>query len=243
MISFITNLLRTVLFAFLLNDYLKRTYPKMYEDILVKSSFNLIYAFSVVQIKLKKLQEYVCKNNPKLAAILEKYNKINIDNNVDFVLEGKIIHSTNISTLNDDHPQKFDFIIYSDCTGEEINKKIISKPITADAKDDYKCEKSDIKFMLIELKFGDKIIKIDLKSDTYNFYVVGNCFTKQFFQYFLIEILKQPESVDNFSIKFIDHNVDTVEVDFSDKNSSILLEKKEYKLSITNDNSEETKKE
>jgi hypothetical protein len=97
--------------------------------------------------------------------------------------------------------------------------------------------------MLIELKINDNVFKVDLKTDAYNFYVVGNCFTKHFFQYYLIEILKQPESADNFSLKIIDHNVDTVELDFSDENASILLEKKEYKLSLTNDNSEETKKE
>ena len=48
-------LLRTILFATLLNDYLKRTYPKKYEDFLVTASFNAVYAFSVIQIKIKQL--------------------------------------------------------------------------------------------------------------------------------------------------------------------------------------------
>ena len=53
MLSFIANLLRTILFATLLNDYVKRTYPKKYDDFLVTASFNTIYAFSVIQNRRK----------------------------------------------------------------------------------------------------------------------------------------------------------------------------------------------
>jgi hypothetical protein len=84
-----------------------------------------------------------------------------------------------------------------------------------------------------------------LKTDEYNFYIVGNRFTKQFFQYYLTEILKITESVDNFSLHIIDHEVNTVDLDFADENNHILLEKTGYKVSIVNnenkinDNSEE----
>ena len=71
MISFIANLLKTVIFSFLLNDYLKRTYPKQYEDHLVTTSFNLVYAFSVIQIKLKQAQKYIYKTNPRIVELIE----------------------------------------------------------------------------------------------------------------------------------------------------------------------------
>jgi hypothetical protein len=58
----------------------------------------------------------------------------------------------------------------------------------------------------------------------------------------LTEILKITESDDKFSLHIIDHLVNKVELDFSDKNDHILLEKTGYKLSIANkinENSEE----
>ena len=94
MIYFIANFVRTVIFSFLLNDYLKRRYTKQYEDFLVKVSFNAVYAFSVIQIKLKHVQKYMYKSNPRIAELLKTYNKPNIKNNIDYVLDGKIIYSS-----------------------------------------------------------------------------------------------------------------------------------------------------
>ena len=237
MLSFIANFLRTILFATLLNDYVKRTYPKKYEDFLVTASFNAVYAFSVIQIKIKQAQNYILNSNPRLSELLETYNKTRIKNSIDFVLNGKVIFSTTILTPDIDHPKNYDFIIYSD--GKSINKKLLTEA-SVDKKYDY--EMSDIRFILVELKIGDNTYKIDLKTDNYNFYVVGNCFTKNFFIYYLTEILKPTQQLDNdnkFIIKIIDHTVDTFEFEFTDKNESILLEKIGYKMLNTSNNNEE----
>jgi hypothetical protein len=228
MISFIANLLRTFLFAALLNDYVKRTYPKKYEDFLVTASFNTIYAFSVIQIKIKQAQKYILNANPRLTKLLETYNKTLIKNTIDFILNGKIIFSTTILTPDIDHPKKYDFILFSDSATS--NKKILE---SVDANKNYDYEMSDIRFMLIELKIGDNTYKIDLKSDVYNFYVVGNCFTKQFFVYYLTEILHHCDHINTetkFNLKMIDPDVNAIEFDFTDKNESILLEKNGYTL-------------
>lgn len=228
MLSFIANLLRTILFATLLNDYVKRTYPKKYEDFLVTASFNAVYAFSVIQIKIKQVQRYILNANPGLTKLLETYNKTRIKNTIDFILEGKIIFSTTILTPDIDHPKNHDFIIYSD--SKTINKKLLTE-VSVDKNYDY--EMADIQFMLVELKIENNTYKIDLKSDAYNFYVVGNCFTKKFFVYYLTEILKPTQQFDNdnkFIIKIIDHDVNSIEFEFTDKNESIMLEKNGYKL-------------
>ena len=55
---------------------------------------------------------------------------------------------------------------------------------------------------------------------------------------FLKQILKIGEEIkddDKFNLKIIDHDVNTVELDFTDKNESILLEKSGYKLLNLND--------
>jgi hypothetical protein len=100
-------------------------------------------------------------------------------------------------------------------------------------------EVSDIKFLLIELKVGENNShKIDLKTDEFNFYMVGNSFNKQFFIYYLKQIVKSSQEIkddDKISIKFIDHDVNTFELDFTDQNERILLEKPGYKLLNLND--------
>jgi hypothetical protein len=237
MLSFIANLLRTIIFGALLNDYLKRTYPKKYEEFLVTVSFNAVYAFSVIQIKIKQAQKYILNSNPRLSELLETYNKTRIKNFIDFVLNGKVIFSTTILIPDIDHPKNSDFIIYSD--GKSRNKKLLTE-VSVDEKYDY--EMSDICFILVELKIGDNTYKIDLKSDNYNFYVVGNCFTKKFFVYYLTEILKPTQQFDNdnkFIIKIIDHNVNPIEFEFTDKNENIVLEKNGYKLLNISKNNEE----
>ena len=40
------------------------------------------------------------------------------------------------------------------------------------------------------------------------------------------------------TLKIIDHDVNRIEINFTDKNESILLEKNGYKLLIPNDNQE-----
>ena len=64
--------------------------------------------------------------------------------------------------------------------------------------------------------------------------MVGNKFRKHFFQYYLTEILKITENTDKFSLHIIDHEVNTVDLDFSDENDHILLDKTGYKVSILN---------
>jgi hypothetical protein len=73
-----------------------------------------------------------------------------------------------------------------------------------------------------------------LKTEEFNFYMIGNRFTKQFFIYYLTQILKISEEIkddDKFSLKIIDHDVNTIELDFTEKNENIILEKTGYKLS------------
>jgi hypothetical protein len=99
-------------------------------------------------------------------------------------------------------------------------------------------ETSDIKFILLEFKVGEnKLHKIDLKTDNINFNIVGNSFTRQFFIYYLKQVLKINEEFnenDKFSLKIVDYDVNSTVIDFTDKNESILLEKTSYKINIIN---------
>lgn len=244
MIDIITNFFRTILLSVLLIDYLERTYPKKYEDFIVTVSYNFIYVYSKAQIFymniVKKVNKKI-KETPKL---------LKLKNDLDLLLNQKndkavMIECIKNGVLSDNLSMtECDFALYSRL---DDSKKCLNKKIVYDLDESIVVyEVSDIKFLLVELKNGTNTYKIDLKTDAYNFYIVGNRFTKQFFQYYLTEILKKSdESVDDYSVHLIDHSVNSVQLDFSDENNHILLEKTEYKLSIKNnenhinDNSEE----
>jgi hypothetical protein len=95
--------------------------------------------------------------------------------------------------------------------------------------------------MLIEIKIGENNApyKIDLKTDNFNYYLLENKFDKQFFIYYLKKYLEITEINydEKISLKIIDHDVNTFEMDFTDKNERIVLKKNGYQASI-NDNVE-----
>jgi hypothetical protein len=239
----LTTLLRTGILAILLNDYLKRNYPNKYQEMLVSLSYNLIYLYSKAQILYANLIKVLNKK------IEENPNLLKLKNDLDLLMKPKtgivtmleyVRNGNPINIISDKGDDECDFTIYSwlDDTNTCINKKLIY-----DSKESLSfSEVSEIKFLLVELKIGDNSShKIDLKTDEYNFYMVGNSFTKQFFIYYLKQILKINEEIkddDKFSLKVIDHEVNTHELDFTDKNESILLEKNGYKLLNLNDSGE-----
>ena len=239
-----TTLLRTGILAILLNDYLKRNYPDKYQELIVSVSYNLIYLYSKAQILYMNLIRVVNKK------IEENPNLLKLRNDLDLLLKPKsgivtmleyVRNGNLVDITSDKGDNECDFTIYSwlDSTKSCVNKKLLY-----DSKEPLSfSEVSDIKFFLVELKFGEKNShKIELKTDEFNFYVVGNSFNKQFFIYYLKQILKISEEIkddDKFNLKILDHNVNTVELDFTDQNESILLEKTGYKLlnlNISDDN-------
>ena len=235
----LTTLLRTGILALLLNDYLKRNYPEKYQELIITFSYNLIYLYSRAQILYINLIKVVNKK------IEENPNLLKLKNDLDLLIKPKsgivtmldyIKNGNSVDIISDKSDNECDFMIYSwlDDTKNCVNKKLVydlKEPLSF-------CEVSDIKFLLIELKLGDNnAYKIDLKTNEYNFYMVGNSFTKQFFIYYLKQILKSTEEIKEdckINLKFIDHDVNTVELDFTDKNESIILDKTGYRIDITN---------
>ena len=232
----LTTLLRTGILAILLNDYLKRIYPDKYQELIVSISYNLIYLYSKAQILYMNLIRVVNKK------IEENPNLLKLRNDLDLLLKPKsgiitmLDYIKNGNSVNITSDTECDFMVYSwlDNTKNCVNKKLVY-----DLKDPLSfSEASDIKFLLIELKVGENNShKIDLKTDEFNFYLVGNSFTKQFFIYYLKQIVKSTEEIkddDKINLKFIDHDVNTIDLDFTDKNENIILEKTGYKLSNLN---------
>ena len=231
----LTTILRTGIIAILLNDYLKRNYPDKYQEMIISFSYYLIYLYSKSQILYMNLIKVVNKK------IEENPNLLKLKNDLDLLMKPKygiitmfehVRNGNLVNVISDKSHDECDFMIYSwlDDTKKCINKKIFydsNEPLSFS-------EISEIKFLLIELKLGENSChKIDLKTNEFNFYIVGNSFTKKFFVYYIKQILKISEEIkdeDKFSLKIIDHDVNTIELDFTDKNESIIIEKNGYTL-------------
>lgn len=232
-------LLNSFLIGILFADLLERRFPEQVKTALTEATFNAIYLYSKMQIYFAKVNknfnDYI-ESKPTLLKIktdLDALMKptIGIVTMTQFFKNGKSL------TIVETHEHNFDFAIYSWLSDDNkcINKKIIydiNEQMTTS-------ECSDIRFMLVEIKIGEKVYKIDLKTAEYNFYLVGNKFTKDFFVYYLINHLNIDETDLNessFSIKIIDHNVETFQMDFTDKNESILLRKEDYLPNLNTEN-------
>ena len=145
-----------------------------------------------------------------------------------------------LTFLTENKPNDYDFAIYSDLKINTIceNKKIFQN--NQQLTEDY--EISNIQFMLIELLVGEKkTFKITLKNEKYNFYVVGNILSKDFFTYYLknihadkFDLTEESIKEDKITIKIIDHDVNKIEFYLTDKNDHIIIEKTSYKLNIVN---------
>ena len=233
----ISQILHSFILGFLFINAIQWRYPQLVQTLLIDISLKCIYIYSKLQIfafKVNKQINQIIETSPALLKLKNDINslvkckpeKVLI---YEFIKDGKITEFNDFNSVN-----KPDLMIFSwlDNDNKCINKKIIYKNGCANL-----AEVSDIKFMLTEIKIGGREThKIDLKTDKFNYYLVGNKFTKSFFIYYL----KYYVEVDNITsdtqmtVKIIDNDINKIEFDFTDKNESIILEKNKYKLLITN---------
>jgi len=218
---------------------IERRFPEELKNFMVSLSYNVIYIYSKAQILFmkynKKINEFI-ESNPSLLKIKNDFNlliqstKYRV-NKLEFIKNGNLIENKSTD---------YDFAIYSDLKINTIceNKKIFQN--NEQLTEDY--EISNIQFMLIELLVGEKkTFKITLKNEKYNFYIVENMLSKDFFTYYLknihddkFDLTEESIKEDKITIKIIDHDVNKIEFDLTDKNEYIIIEKTSYKLNIIN---------
>ena len=87
------TLFRTGVFAVLLNDYLKRTFPEEYTECLIQISLKAIHLYSKLQIVTTKVcmqtKEFV-NTNPFLKKIFDEIYKTEVINEICQVKPGEI---------------------------------------------------------------------------------------------------------------------------------------------------------
>jgi hypothetical protein len=239
----ITHLLNSFFIGLLFIDMMERRFPVQFENFMFTLSYSTIYYFSKLQIFFVNMNtniNNIIENNPNLLKIKQKFGSILSSKQESQQVTRYFVKKNKLYHLSDTRDSQPDFMILSWLSND---KKCANKKIIYNREDDIlMIDSSDIKFLLIEFTVGNnRAFKIDLKTEEYNYYIIGNKFTKDFFIFYINHYLQfniDIKDTDKCSIKLIDHDVNKLELDFTDKNESILLEKNGYKLSITNHSEE-----
>ena len=169
-----------------------KKYPDFYKQVAVGIAYNFIRLYSKAEL--------FYRNNIKSLQIN------NIDEYITF-----IDNNTSVLVLEADEVLKleefpdFDFLIFQDAE----NNCSFSYELEEDS---LECEVTDYTFMLVEVVVGTETYKLELKSDDYNYYVVGNVFDKIIVHY-LLKKFYNLDDVTQYRVKLLDHNVESIEFD------------------------------
>jgi hypothetical protein len=108
-----------------------------------------------------------------------------------------------------------------------INKKILYELETWN----NQFETSDITFIALYLNYDNVRYHINLKTDKYNYYLVGNAINKLFLQYYINTVLNNTNFViddkKSYSLELMDHEVNMIYLDIT---QSIIIEKNGYHI-------------
>jgi len=232
------------LLIYLLINYIKNNDKELYDKLndlfnyyFIEICHKAIYTYSYLQIlynknykklvlfiEQNKILEHYCKNNniPEIKYKIEYFNQgVNINHNLQGIT--------------------YDIIVISD--GTATNKIITNNEKIYLNNNTIIFEQSEIKFILVEFIVGDKHFKLDFKTDTYNFYVVGNIINRQFILYFMNNIYDDHLSIqdlnkygDKHYLKILDHEVNELMLEMNDDNDNIIIQKNSYSVNVNNSN-------
>ena len=247
-------------------------YLDSYRDILkqntktfcLKTIYNLFYVYSVCEINCAKVYNYIlpCIKSIQINThfFLEKHNIISqnevISNTESMNTRIEVYNHIGLQVLQKDVSKKFkDMIIcdleyvddfsYYTMIVTDLNKKNIQNKKIINNLDNYefKFETSDITFIALYLNYNDVRYNINLKTDEFNFYVVGNIINKSFIQYYIKNILHDNILINTdetpflYKLELMDHEVNVLELN---ETQSIIIEKNGYRIGIDKTETQET---
>jgi hypothetical protein len=243
---FFGSIFEFLFFLYLANNYVKLNYEEQYNKLIICSIYNFFYYFSFAQIKITKIltvlnDKYLnfIKSNPQLLECFNKLKKTEkIIHNIEYISNNFCIFSDTHDIIKQLHqvksdkiPIEFDFIIYTDNnsnnnnsnnnnsnnnnSNNNNNRKLILDELSPN--DNLICEETRYKFVLIEITIYDKTIKIDLKTDKYNFMIVNNKLDTLFINYFIQKYYNYDEISKllwfDYKLKILDQNVNEIILD------------------------------
>ena len=241
MYSYISCFLKTSILVILCNDYLKKKYEHEYNIFFINVSYKTIYLYSKLQLYFYNIKNKINKlidSSPQLKKLVNDiYNKnTNFVDIIQFNNKGSLYlkrYKDNNDYLVDDNI----LCLFADVKNNYTNYIISRKRVF---QNNY--EISNTKFLMVELNLGDIKIKIDLKTDKENYYIVSNVLDKNFFLYYMFNYFhlyhekipyeKLLSLIDASKLTIIDDKVNKLDIDFS-KNGSITILKDGFTVNHT----------
>lgn len=194
------------MFIYLSTSIVNKKYPGFYKQVVVGIAYNVIRLYSKVEL--------FYRNNIKSLTLINKDEFVSFISNNTIVV---VLEKDEILTLEE--CPEYDFIMYEDCKNNcSFMYDLYEEGVV--------CEKTDYTFVLFEVIIDEDTYKIELKSDTYNYYVVGNVFNKTIMSY-LLKTYFDLDDVTHYKVRLLDHNVESIEFD---EQKSLELNKEAYTI-------------
>ena len=206
--------------AFLFHLIMKQYYPERYRMILLLLTEKLIFAYSFIELKTKKMYKQI-KNTPSVSSLIEQMKS---PNNVEIILNNQLVSRLNKESIFSNLPFENDFIIYSESEPmtSRTNKMIIHSFSSCTPNDVFKYQLCNYMFIstVLYLETRSLIVNYDLKlfCNGDNYFVANNKIDK----YVICYLLKQQKNVncspENCKYKFsiIDQNANMIELNEKD---------------------------
>jgi hypothetical protein len=208
--------------------------PEFYNNInniLTNFAFNLIYYYSKLEIFSRKYLKQI-NSFMKTESKHKKNNEYftEVESNVEIFGENHMGKSKSKYFFKYQPNNCFQILSYDlDTNGNKIQYKILYNNVIHMNDDNTidKFENTTFKFILVEFKYGDIVFNIKLEGNKFNYYVVGNVFTKQFFIFYVNYYLNGKIEDDNSTpciVEILDSNVNKHHIILNNSNA-ILLKK------------------
>lgn len=220
-------LLRGCITFMLFMDFMERRFPNEFGSFVLSSSLYFIQFYSKIQIQIDRF----LRNHPELKEKIT--NLLNVMVRKQRPSED-ILYVKNAKVLTASAVDNYDFKI---TTHSGLLKKVQYREQNQEQYANI--DECSFRLLLLEFCYENSNYKINLQSEEYNYYLVGNRFTKDFFFFYLNHYYQknlQPDTIDKdvkCGIIMIDQNVDRLEFDFTDKNETIVLLKNGYNIDKT----------
>jgi hypothetical protein len=239
------NILYKLGISILIIQLIKENYNNRnnFKEQIINFMYKGIYLYSKCQVIYKKYVYLYVVSLYNIFNKLKYYSQIEFYDNGILISKSKI-HYSQISSYKDIiktkqliEPLEYNFIIYSHHEKETCkkNKKCFDKfPNT------FNYEKSQIKFLSLQLLYKNQYFPIELISEKYNYYMVDNIIDKKFLFFYLYNKITDIHNInidiDNFvyKLELIDNNVNVINLD---DNDIIIINKDDY--TIINNNKKE----
>jgi len=242
-LSTLFTILRTGAIVLLLNDYFKRVYPAKYDNLLIEIPLQIIYLYSKCQIIYAKVHRQINEfidANPHIKTFIDDFYKSKSKSNdddleIEYIVNGVIYTKyKRTQSLPDRTENDGSLLIFSDLSASDNNNKCVHKKILQNEINfDYKV--AAVQFMLMELSIDDKTFIINLKTDTYNYYIVDNVIDRKFISYYLMKnytviTYEDIRCLTKYSLRIIDQNVNVKDIEITDT-KFITIKENEYTVS------------